>query len=310
MSVLVPGMEGRHSWNGLVLGDQEVWPRHRVAEIAGLRATGDAEDVREPRTGMPGEIARRSFRRGKTVTYECVTEARSLAELRQAQAARSAAFEELDAEGVMTITTDPLLPNAPPPVFFRARCLSLIPGTERPADPGRMSMGFEQPFTVALRLADRRIYRAQQAGPFETAALVAESGISLPVTAPFTIPAPGTTSGVVSVTNEGDAETDPTIDLYGPVRDPRIMNDTLGVELRFAGLELVAGQFLRVDFLNRRVLLEGTADYRAKLDRTRSSWWEPGVAGLAPGANVVRYRGEGMSDPARAVLTFYHAAPS
>jgi hypothetical protein len=308
--IVIPGLEARHSWNAQVLlNDVSVSPRYRLREITGLRSTADPEDNREPATGRRGEVTRRSWRRGKTITYEGQIEAQSLSQLRSGEADLADAFQELDAEGEMLIVPHPDLPDPPPPVLFRARSLSYEPGTERPGDRNDpRHMGFMQPFVVTLRMSDPRFYRAQQAGPFESGALTSQIGLRLPVVLPVTIPAPGTIAGTITVENEGDADTDPVLDIYGPISNPVVENETVDARLTFEGLTLSDGQLLRVDFRTRRILLEGSTDYRSRLNRPASDWWDPDTPGLLPGQNTLHLRGESANDPARVVCTFFHAA--
>lgn len=300
----VPGVEGRHAWNSeLTLNDRAVWPRYKLKRITGLHSLPDAEDNREPATGRLGEVVRRALRRGKTLTYEGTVEGRTLAQLRQGEDALLGAFAELD-EGQMIVSPHPAYGG--PSFFYRARALACDIPDEQQAPPKRSTLGFERPFALSLRLADPRFYETQQQGPIPTGPIVQGAGLSLPWILPVIIPG-SAASGTVVVTNTGTAPTDPIIDLYGPVTNPRVMNDTLGRELRFKGLTLAEGSFIRVDFKQRTIKLEGTSDFRSKFDRQLSTWWDEGVPGLRRGDNAVRYRGDSISDPARAEITFHHA---
>ena len=60
---------------------------------------------------------------------------------------------------------------------------------------------------------------------------------------------------------------------------------------------------LRVDFYTRTVKLQGTSDYRSKINWDTSDWWDP-VVGAAPGDNLIQIRGASIADPAKAQITF------
>jgi hypothetical protein len=304
---VILGLEARHTWNGIItLNNLDSYPRFSVQTIQGLRSKADAEDNRDPSTARRGEIPRKSRRRGKTITYEGMTEARNDLDLRQAESILSAAFEDIDNEGEMVITSHPLFPDPPPPVLYRARAIS-CEVVEAVASPKKYTLGHERSFVLTLRLSDPRFYIAQQAGPFETGALTSDIGISLPVTAPFTIPAPGGLAGIITITNDGDADTDPIIDIYGPIINPIVENQTVGASLIFSGLEIEDGDFMRVDFKARKIMLNAINDYRSKLDRVASDWWDNDVPGFQSGDNVIKFSGENASGNSRAVVTYYHA---
>lgn len=96
------------------------------------------------------------------------------------------------------------------------------------------------------------------------------------------------TSSTVSVTNAGTFETRPQISIAGPVTDPYLENQTTGKTLSFNG-DLASGETLEVDFLNRTVLLNGTASRYSWVDDT-DGWWT-----LQPGVNSIRLGGSTAS---------------
>jgi hypothetical protein len=161
---MIAGKEGRHAWTpagaedaavtlGLIRDDEgkEVWPRYRIRRIGGLSSGGDGEDNRDPRAGSAGEIARHSQRRGKSVTYEGVIEARGLKEMREARDALVAAFDSLD-EGRMDVTWHPSNVEfaGETPKFYEARALTCEVVEEL---QGRR---WVWPFVIGLRMSDRR----------------------------------------------------------------------------------------------------------------------------------------------------------
>lgn len=85
----------------------DLFPHYHVNRITGLQGGGDSGDRRDDRVGDQGETPRRSFRRGKTITYEGQTRAKTRAALRQAEADLSAVFDDQTYEGLMVVTPHP-----------------------------------------------------------------------------------------------------------------------------------------------------------------------------------------------------------
>lgn len=297
------GVEARHQWNdAIVLGDESASPRVKIEGISGLRSLADPEDRRDLATGRRGEIERDSLRRGKTLVYELMLQARSLAELRQLASRLGGAFDDLRS-GRMLVTPHPDY-TAGFSRFFYARALTLEEGKEVPNPDARWQ--FQQPFALALRMADARFYDPQQVVG-ETGDIAETGGLAPPFTPPLILPSVGDGAGAVVVTNPGTAASDPVIDIYGPVTNPEVSNLTQGLAIAFDDVTIAAGDFLRIDFAARTVLLEGTSDYRAKIDWDESDWWDPGADGLLPGENVIQLRGDSVADPATARVSFYPA---
>lgn len=130
-----------------------VYPRHRVRKITGLAGSGESGDRRDVRVGAQGEIPRRSRRRGKTITYEGVTQAQSRAQLRAAEADLRAAFDDQSEEGWMVVTPHPLYDSSGDFRYFPARALACEVDDQATFSPARASLGHESPFVIALRNA-------------------------------------------------------------------------------------------------------------------------------------------------------------
>lgn len=315
-AVGVSGIEARHTWAGkLTLNDLTgPFPRYRVVP-QGLYALGELEDIREGATGRRGEVPRPSFRRGKTVTYTGWVEALDLDSLRQAQAAVAAAFDVTE-EQQMVIARDAALSNDV--AFYWARCVMADPGvddTQTVAETNtvpvhaagginRKIAAYVRPLTIALRLSDPRIYDAVQRQAV-TGLLAQASGTAPPFIPPIVIAAPAP-AGAVTFDVGGQAiDTDPIIDIYGPVTNPVIVSDTVGAQLRWR-LELAAGSFLRLDFAARTATLNGVTDVMGRRDRSASTWWNRGVPGLLGAQqNTIRLRGDALADPAQARIAWY-----
>jgi hypothetical protein len=165
---MIAGVEGIHAWtppgagavalelNRIFADDgSPVWPRFKVKRVIGLMGNGEPEDNRDRPPGRPIEIPRRSERRGKTVVYEGVIQARTLLQLREAESTLRAAFDDLEGEGRMNVSWHPLLEAFAdvPPKYFEARSTS---GVEI-ADV-QEAEGWERSFVIGLRMGDRRYF--------------------------------------------------------------------------------------------------------------------------------------------------------
>lgn len=135
--------------------DSPVFPRRNVKKITGLSGSGDSDDRRDNRIGAQGEIPRRSFRRGKTITYEGQVEAMTRAGLRQAEADMRAAFDDQAFDGLMVVTPHPLYDASGDYRYFNARALTCDIDDAATFSPHRVTQGHQSPFVVALRNARR-----------------------------------------------------------------------------------------------------------------------------------------------------------
>ena len=96
----------------------------------------------------------------------------------------------------------------------------------------------------------------------------------------------GTSASLDSVTivNSGNRETPAVITINGPVRNPRIVNDTLGLTLRFT-IILGASDSLVIDLGSKTVRLNETSNQRGTLQSP--NWFL-----IQPGQNFFRYQGD------------------
>lgn len=158
--VAIWGLEARHTWNGAVmLNDLTSFPRYKLDRISGLTALGDSEDVRELAVGRLGEVPRRSFRRGKTITYEGRIQAQTLEEMREAEAALRAAFADQLTERRMIVTPHPSYRTGSR--YFRARSLALEIADEQ-GSPFNITRGFQRAFVLSIRSSDPRYYDSEE----------------------------------------------------------------------------------------------------------------------------------------------------
>lgn len=87
---------------------------------------------------------------------------------------------------------------------------------------------------------------------------------TFPFTFPFDFGDIGT-GGRTTITNNGNIPTKPIVDLYGPITSSfstvQLINITTGKILQFLDtFELETGPFLRIDFQNETVFLNGSPD--------------------------------------------------
>lgn len=102
--------------------------------------------------------------------------------------------------------------------------------------------------------------------------------------------APGVTPGAVSVGNAGTAAYWPRLRVDGPVLNPVVTLVESGAWVRFGG-SLLAGQWLDLDMVNRRVLLQGQVSVR-HLVSSSGDW-----LAVSPGGGSVTWTAD-TADPA------------
>lgn len=113
-------------------------------------------------------------------------------------------------------------------------------------------------------------------------------------------------SGLTSVNDAitinvgGNRPTPPVLVINGPVINPQIINDTLGLTMNFRPIVINNGQTLVVDMKNKTVKFNGTVNQRNVL--TAPNWFY-----LQPGANQLRFRAT-STDPAANVQIQYRPA--
>ncbi|MFB6846202.1 hypothetical protein ACFCXS_15255 [Streptomyces sp. NPDC056373] len=111
-------------------------------------------------------------------------------------------------------------------------------------------------------------------------------------------------TGALSVTNAGRAETHPVIVFRGPVVRPSLINVATGDTLEY-DLPLAAGDVLEVDTRAGTVTLNATA---SRLDRATSRSVPEQTFTLAPGTTSLAFRAAPESDPAASVVVRFRSA--
>lgn len=146
-------------------------------------------------------------------------------------------------------------------------------------------------FSLSLIAPDPRRYSVSVSS-VETGLPTSSGGMALPLAFPLTL---GATldSGVLSVTNEGNMSTRPTLTVYGPVDAGSVTHLGTGRTLRWHEA-IPADRFLLIDTDKRRALLDGTA-----ARPVTGTWFE-----YEPGVNEVAFSAATFNTSAR--LTSEH----
>jgi hypothetical protein len=156
-------------------------------------------------------------------------------------------------------------------------------------------------YMVALRSFDPRVYSTSE---YTSSADLTVSSGGRVYNKTFNKTYPGTAyaGGDLVLTNGGNAETLPTIDVYGPVVGPYFAA-TIGSKVKtveLASLTVPSGDIATISFADRTA----TMDDGTELDSyfTRREWWY-----LEPGNTTVAFRAAESSGTARAVFRWKNA---
>jgi len=129
----------------------------------------------------------------------------------------------------------------------------------------------------------------------ETLSPPVAGGVTLPTVIPFAL---STSGGSMTITNNGNGISYPTIRISGPATNAHVRNSTLGVQFNITN-PLTAAQYVDIDPWEQTVLLNGTTNWIQYFD---GSWWW-----LEPGSNSVQFNSDD-NDPAASVrLQWRHA---
>lgn len=141
-------------------------------------------------------------------------------------------------------------------------------------------------YAVTIVGPDPRIYTTViRTNSYDPTASLAGGGAAMPLVFPIVFSA--TTATSLTADNQGTAPTPPRFTISGPVTNPIVDNDSLGVSI-VTTAQLGASDELIIDTATRDVLLNG-AQRKDLISPGDTAWWE-----LQPGENLVRLRGSGM----------------
>lgn len=148
-------------------------------------------------------------------------------------------------------------------------------------------------FSFSLLAADPRRYSTIETVA-STAMTATSGGLSLPLSLPLSLGATKT-SGVLTVTNEGDMPTRPTLRVFGPC-PPLAITHSSGRRLVVPD-PVGAGQVLTIDTDARSAVVDGTATRVVT-----GTWFE-----LEPGVNEIQFSSASYDPAARLSVSFRSA---
>lgn len=277
LAAAIWGKEGRHTWDdAITLGDTGEWPNATIDVLTGLADLADAEDIRGVATGRGGEVAYRSVRRGKTVSYEGRLRATSRNELRAMQAAARAAFADEATEKQMVVTPpDFALPDGDT-FLYTARALAFT-SPDAEVSPFRRSRGHERPYALTVRMSDPRHYTAtlnQETDPTAPLLVTCDAGGNAPSDPQITLRLRKASTAANTLTS-----------MPGFLLSRTAVGDETAAPFLYVPLSLgYTDEYVVVDFAARRVFIRTTAGVEAELPYDESStWWDADVPGLAAG---------------------------
>ena len=120
----------------------------------------------------------------------------------------------------------------------------------------------------------------------------------------YTYIVPGGGVDDLILTNIGNIETYPTVEVIGPAEDPllTLVRPTAGnLEVRFSNFNVPAGQSLMINFANRTAVTTSGVNAFPFLS-SNSVWWA-----LSPGDNQVNFKGYFTSSPSQAIFRWQNA---
>jgi len=116
-----------------------------------------------------------------------------------------------------------------------------------------------------------------------------ESGFGFDLSFPFGFGLADSTGAAV-LYNRGNKNCGATLEIVGPVTNPRIMHNESDGDLQF-NIDLTDGDTLTVDLREKTIMLNGTTNRRGTLLNT-STWFL-----LVPGTNTIRFLGTSSGSP-------------
>lgn len=231
---------------------------------------GDREVVRYPQQDR--SFVGDEYANARIVTLVGVLEADTVATyIPERQRIRGALNSLMRADGVLAWQPYGMVPMQ-----------MIVRRHERPEVSAKPEVGG---MVLSLIAGDPKVY-SQAVTTTAVGAPTAVGGFTSPATSPIVEVA---SSPAAPVTNTGDTDTFPIVRIYGPIRGPRIVNTTTGLQVSMPGLTIAAGDYIEIDMaapatirLNGSVLAS-RYDY---LDPATSDFWP-----LVPGANVIALYG-------------------
>lgn len=158
---------------------------------------------------------------------------------------------------------------------------------------------FTRDFTINLLAVDPLIYSQSQENK-KVYIPSTEGGFIFPITFPFAF---GTvqTGGKIVCSNDGNFPTLPVVKLFGPLTNPKIRNNDDEQKEILINMEVSAGDWLEINFLEKTIMLNSTAS-RYNYLSSDSKWWV-----IKPGNNEIEFRDSLGNTTAYAEIVFRSA---
>lgn len=239
----MPGYQPRHDtdpvwFNGTMVNTLAITSAQagvRITAVYGWDDRPDVRDVRELRSGQDGEYADNLYIGGRTITLEGEVYGSSWVNLQSRKRTLAALFQPSSDEVLLKIP-DPA--TVSPTTVYATTGMS---GYERVSCRVVEAIQFMdsldpmcQVFQVILRASDPRVYSDTETST--------DSGTS------------GTSARTATVDQGGSYETPPTLTVTGPTASTwSVSEPTSGLVLGTTSLDLVAGETVSFDVLNRTV---------------------------------------------------------
>jgi hypothetical protein len=155
------------------------------------------------------------------------------------------------------------------------------------------------PFQVQLLCEDPRKYSLNVITARASLQSFDNTGLGFPLAFNFGFGS-SSSSNTCNLFLAGNRQSPGQMTIQGPVLNPRIVNDTLGITMEFS-LSLAATDQLVVDLGNRSVMLNGTANRRYSMTFSSQGWYM-----FQPGANTLRLEGyqNGIQTPTLTAQAF------
>lgn len=160
-------------------------------------------------------------------------------------------------------------------------------------------------FSASWRSAnDPRFYALESTTEIWLPPAAAAAGRIYNLVYPRTYPTAYGGAGTIDVVVEGNAETWPTFEIFGPISNPQITELGDVGAIAFAGLNIAQGHYVTVETATRRVYADGdpAADRYSYLDVSRTQWFA-----LEPGTTTLRFTGTAYGPPAQCQITWTDA---
>lgn len=235
-------------------------------ECSGL----DGAEVREnaaDRTEMDGSIQGDQFYGKRPVVLTGVMPATSTTSRNEMEARIKRASNAMRSDATLVWT-----PDGGESMFTRLR---------RQVRP-QISGGWLKKFQLSLVAADPRLYSTALYTASVTPAPAIEAGRGYDKVYDYEYGA-ATPTGTLFITNQGDGESPPLARIYGPGKNPSLINNTTGQALNFIYTLNTSEEYLEIDFFARTVKFNGEVNRYSALQFATSEWWY-----LQPDQNEVR----------------------